>query len=89
MTPLQYDGPYSGANEPDAHGQAALMLVESLLHALVEKSTFDAREALAIVATAVELKRELAEEYEESAPTLQRSLDLLEKISGSIRTELL
>ena len=89
MTTSRYDGPYSGANEPDAHGQAALMLVESLIHALVDKTTFNAGEALTIVATAIELKAELAMEYEESAAKLQKSLDLLEKISASIRTELL
>ena len=72
----------------DAHGQAALMLVESLLHALMEAGTFTVEQALSVVSTAQEIKVELAHLAGESPDRLQASLDLLTKIASSVRQEL-
>lgn len=74
--------------EPDAHGQAALMLTESLLHALMEAGTFTVEQALCVVSTAQEIKVEFAHLTDESPDRLQASLDLLTKIASSIRQEL-
>lgn len=44
--------------EPDAHGQAAFLLAESILHVLVEKDLLTTGEA--VVHTACEVKVEVA-----------------------------
>lgn len=74
--------------EPDAHGQAALMLAESMLHALMEVRTFTPAQALSVVATAQEIKIEFAHLAGESQSRMQASLDLLNKIAGSLEHEL-
>ncbi|MBC7986538.1 MAG: hypothetical protein H7X93_07690 [Sphingomonadaceae bacterium] len=72
--------------EPDAHGQAALLLTESLLHTLVEKGALSAVEAMGTVCTAAEVKREVAALIGESNERMQASLDLLDKIESSFAT---
>ena len=74
--------------EPDAHGQAALMLTESLLHGLMEAGTFTVSQALSVVSTAQEIKVEFAHLAGEPPDRLQASLDLLTKIASSVRQEL-
>lgn len=74
--------------EPDPHGQAALMLAESTLHTLIEVGSITLEDAIKIVATAVELKKDLAKGTGESRVTMERSLALLEMISTSLRTDL-
>ena len=41
---------------PDAHGQAALLLVESLIHGLCEQSILSTSEAVAIAERAVDVQ---------------------------------
>lgn len=72
--------------EPDPHGQAALLLAESTLHALVEKRTISSVDAASITRTAVEVKREVAVALGESRETMQASIDLLSKIEDSFLT---
>ena len=43
------------APEPDAHGQAALMLAESTLHSLIEIGALSVQQAVEVVSTALEL----------------------------------
>ncbi len=74
--------------EADAHGQAALMLAESTLHALMENGTFTTRQAVSVVTTAQELKTEFAHLAHESRARMQASLDLLNAIGGSLESEL-
>ncbi|TPG12424.1 hypothetical protein [Sphingomonas oligophenolica] len=74
--------------EPDAHGQAALMLAESILHALIETRTFTLEQALSVVATAQEIKVEFAQLAGESQRRMRASLDLLSMIAGSLQHEL-
>ncbi|MBA3898345.1 MAG: hypothetical protein H0X36_14695 [Sphingomonadaceae bacterium] len=74
--------------EADAHGQAALMLAESMLHALMENGTFTTRQALSVVSTAQEIKVEFAEAAHESRARMQASLDLLTAIGDSLDHEL-
>ena len=73
--------------DPDAHGQAALLLVEAMLHALVEAKVFTARDARSIVETAVDVKIDVAEAAGEATLTLERSLQLLRTIAFSLREE--
>ena len=69
--------------EPDAYGQAALMLAESTLHALVDNTTFSSAEAVIILQIAAEVKAELAANTGESDGRLQESLQLLTAIRTS------
>lgn len=70
-------------NEPDAHGQAALLLSESTLHMLVERKVLTVAEAVGVVDTAADVKVEVAEAAGESNARMQASLDLLERIGSS------
>lgn len=45
---------------PDPHGQAALLLVKSLIFGLVERAVIRAEDALEIVDAAAEVKAEIA-----------------------------
>ncbi len=79
--------PDSPPVEPDAHGQAALLLTESLLHALVETSTLSLADALAVVQTAAEVKIDVAAQIGESTGRMQASLNLLAGIATSLRVD--
>ena len=73
--------------EPDAHGQAALLLAESTLHALVENATLTAAEAADVVRSAAEVKVEVAAFTGESRGRMQASLDLLNLITVSFSAD--
>ena len=73
--------------EPDAHGQAAMLLVESLIHGLIARSVISAEEAIEIVGTAAEVKAEVAADLGDSPETMRGSLALLEAISRSLKGE--
>lgn len=74
--------------EPDAHGQAAMLLVESLIHGLVSRSVISTEDAVDIVDTAAEVKAEMAIDIGEAPETLQRSLSLIESIGNSLQQDL-
>lgn len=74
-------------SEPDAHGQAALLLAESILHALVETKTLTVDGALSVIETTCEVKREFAEQEGESKKRMQESLNLLQVISASFAVD--
>lgn len=69
---------------PDAHGQAAFLLVESLIHGLIARSALSVEEAIEIVQTAAEVKQEVGADWGDTPGTLERSLQLLNSISASL-----
>ncbi len=73
--------------EPDAHGRAALLLAEGTLHALVETSTLSCAEAVDIVRTAIEVRRE-APAPDVSEQRRRGVLELLSRIRTSLETDL-
>lgn len=73
--------------EPDAHGQAALLLAESILHALVDSGTLTNREAITVMRTACEVKTEVATAAGESKVRMNESLDLLERMANSLESD--
>jgi hypothetical protein len=75
------------AGEPDAHGQAALILAEAMLHALVDMKTMTAQQALDIISSAEEIKTEVAGMSGESETRMQESLELLKRIGISIERD--
>ena len=79
----QHDG-----REPDAHGQAALLLIESLLHNLIEKNIIDVADAVEIVGIATEVKLDTGRSLGDSPVTLQKSVALLRAISDSLKPDI-
>ncbi len=73
---------------PDPHGPAALLLVESLIHGLCEKSVLSVSEALEIVDRAVEVQSDQAEAADGAGEPLWRAHALLIAIAASLRTDL-
>lgn len=73
--------------EPDAHGQAAFLLVESLIHGLIARGVVTNGTAIEIVETAREVKVEVASELGDSPATLRRSLVLLQNLSASLESD--
>ncbi|MEP9380359.1 hypothetical protein ABLE91_26910 [Aquabacter sp. CN5-332] len=71
-------------SEPDAHGQAALLLVESLIHALIARALISAEDAVEIVGVATEVKAEIGADLGDSPATMEKSLTLLKSISASL-----
>jgi hypothetical protein len=69
--------------EPDAHGQASLLLAESILHTLVENATLTNRQAVDAIKTAAEVKVEVAVAAGESKRRMDESLALLAKMADS------
>lgn len=69
---------------PDAHGQAAMMLVESLIHGLIASGVLTVVDAVEIVDIAAEVKADKAAELGDSPANLQKSLVLLEAIGLSL-----
>ena len=69
--------------QPDAYGQAALLLAESILHALVESHTLTTVEAVAVVHTAAEINVEVALASGESKERMIESLNLLSAMARS------
>ena len=73
--------------EPDAHGQAALILAETMLHALVDIKMMTTQQALDIVSSAEEIKTEVAGMSGESDTRMHESLELLKRIGISIERD--
>lgn len=82
--------PVGGLNgrEPDAHGQAALLLVESLLHALVAKSLLSVQDAIDVVQIAAEVKEAVGPDLGDTPATRAKSLTLLRTIGNSLAADL-
>ncbi len=73
--------------EPDAHGQAALLLTESLIHMMVERGVITNTQAVEVVQIAAEVKVEVATSAGESAKRIQESLALLAKMQSSFESD--
>lgn len=80
-------GPTAAPVEPDAHGQAALLLAEAILHALIEHDVLSNEAALGVLRTTCEIKREVAALSHESDGRMQQSLTLLRAISDSLEAD--
>lgn len=75
------------ANRPEPYGQAALLLVESLIHGLIARSSLTVEQAVEIVQIAAEVRQDTAAEVGDT-PATRRSIDLLNSISTSLRHDL-
>jgi hypothetical protein len=70
--------------EPDAHGQAAMLLVESLIHGLVDREVISVPDAISIVEVAAEVSLDLADDVGGTPETMQRSIAILNALSNSL-----
>lgn len=73
---------------PDAHGQAALLLVESLIHGLISRKVITAVDAVEVVDIAAEVKADIANDLGDSPANLRLSLNLLNAISASLSRDI-
>lgn len=76
------------ALDSGAEGRSALLLVESLLHGLIEARSLDVAAALDIVDTAISVEGDRCDDAGESRTT-SRSLDQLHRIRNSLAIDLL
>jgi len=71
--------------QPDAQGQAALLLIESLIHSLLDNGALTKPQALEAIESAMQVKEESAAEGKEPTKTLKKSLSLLINMQNSIQ----
>lgn len=87
--PTNDNNAFNGALlESDAHGQAALLLVESLIHGLIARQVIRVEDAVDIISIAVETAEESAGDPENSHAAMQKSLTMLKAISRSLSHDL-
>lgn len=72
---------------PDAQGQAALLLIESLIHSLIDNGALTQEQAIEAIESASEVKAESAAEEKEPTRTLRHSLTLLQDMRASIEAK--
>lgn len=77
-----------GPQEADAHGEAAMLLVESVVHGLIARDVITVADAVEIVDVAAEVKADTANEHGSPLTNAQKSLGLLKAISSSLRRDL-
>lgn len=87
MDPISNDNDHAPLRGPDAHGQAAMLLVESLIHGLIARSVISVGDAIEIVEVAADVKHEIADEMGDSPATLRKSLGLLTAITASLTND--
>jgi hypothetical protein len=87
LIPIDNDARLRAVQEPDAHGQAALLLTESLIHTLVENSAITNVQAIELIRIAAEVKVEVATAAHESNGRMKESLALLSKMASSFESD--
>ena len=80
--------PAAEPQSPDAHGQAAMLLAESMLHGLIARKVISVADAVEIVEVAAEVKKEVAADLGDTPATMRKSLALLASIRLSLRNDL-
>lgn len=79
-------GPYPIVPTPaaDAHGEAAILLIESLIHGLVARTVLSRDEAVELVAVAIDARIEIAADRGEGEDPHDPALALLSAIRASL-----
>jgi hypothetical protein len=72
---------------PEPYGQAALLLVESLIHGLIARSSLTVEQAVEIVQIAAEVTKDTAAELDDT-PATRKSIHLLDSICVSLMHDL-
>jgi hypothetical protein len=82
------DAPPSARLQPDAHGEAAMLLVESMIHGLIAHSAITTAQAVEIVDIAAETKAEIDADLGDTEPRSRSAADILDSISRSLKADL-
>lgn len=72
---------------PEAHGQAALLLVESLMHSLMEHAILTLSETVEVVETAISVQADIALAADAGRRQMWRSHALLTRIADSLSND--
>lgn len=72
----------------DPHGHAALVLVESLIHGLVERSVLSTGDAVEIIEGATEVQAVFAEAANGAGANMWRSHTLISAMADSLKYDL-
>lgn len=73
---------------PDPHGQAALLLTESLLHGLIARNVVPVTEAIEMVEIAIDAKLQMADSGSEASRSARGALQLLAEIRLSLEYDI-
>lgn len=71
----------------DPHGQAALLLVESLIHGLCENEILDMKQIIEIAERALDVQGDKAEAADGEVGPMWRSHELLNAITMSLKVD--
>ena len=76
------------AHGPDAHGEAAILLVESLIHGLIARKVITVADAVEIVDIAMDVSIDGASDRGDSPARLRTSHGLLDAIGNSLSRDM-
>lgn len=76
--------PPTSSARPDPHGQAAMLLVESLIHSLVARSVIRIEDAIDLITVAIDVTIEITADLAVGECAEDRSLALLTAIRRSL-----
>lgn len=72
----------------DSYGQAALLLVESLIHGLKERGALTVAEAVDVIETAADVQYDLADAADGAGSGLRHAASLLTAMATSLRGDM-
>ncbi|ARU16615.1 hypothetical protein [Croceicoccus marinus] len=89
MTSAHNDDPGSKSfpAEGDSNGQAAVLLVESLIHALVARAIITSADAVEVIEVAFDVIEEMSVDSGERSPATDRSIAILSAIHKSLKID--
>lgn len=76
--------PFPKTELPDPHGRAALLLVESLLHALIDRSVLNVEDVLDVITVAIDANEDLAADRGEREDPANQTTVVLSAILHSL-----
>ena len=79
--------PIDAPHAPDAHGQAAVLLVESLIHGLIARAVLSVEDAIEIVGVASEVNDDIAADRGDTPQATARSRGILGSIGASLKVD--
>lgn len=80
---------YARHAAPDAHGRAAILLVESLIHGLIAQSVIRVEDAIEVVTIAIDAGMEIAADQGGHPDAEHGSIVILEAIRQSLSNDVL
>jgi hypothetical protein len=75
------------AADGDAHGHAALLLVESLIHGLIERSVLTVEQSVEIIEAAVDVQTDVAREADGAGARMWQAHSLLSSMSATLQLD--